>query len=83
MSRISEVIKRLRAMPMSQSQIARITGIPQARISRWESGKAAMRSADSALVLYELLLKKEEQAARKQGAATPPSTPATKEAAHG
>jgi len=55
MSEIQETIKRLRAHPfsLSQSQIARQTGIPQPRISRWEGGDVAT-GADDALKLVAL-----------------------------
>ena len=40
MNQITLLIKRLRATPvsLSQSEIHRLTGIPQPRISRWEAG---------------------------------------------
>lgn len=55
MSAITEIIKRLRGEPasLSQSEISRRTGIPQPRISRWESGEVAA-GADDALKLVAL-----------------------------
>ena len=55
MSKISEIIKRLRAEPfsLSQTEIERRTGISQSRISRWENGDAAA-GADDALKLVAL-----------------------------
>lgn len=40
-------------MKLSQSEIARRTGIPQSRLSRWENGEAPA-SADDALRLQKL-----------------------------
>lgn len=55
MSQIAALIKQLRADPigLSQSEIARRTGIPQPRVSRWESGDVAA-GADDALRLLDL-----------------------------
>lgn len=55
MSKISEIIKRLRAEPfsLSQTEIEKRTGISQSRISRWENGDAAA-GADDALKLVAL-----------------------------
>lgn len=55
MSKITEIIKRIRAAPfsLSQTEIERRTGISQSRISRWESGDVAA-GADDALKLIEL-----------------------------
>ena len=55
MSKISEIIKRLRASPLSlsQTEIEKRTGISQSRISRWENGDVAA-GADDALKLVEL-----------------------------
>lgn len=55
MSQITELIKALRAPPhsLSQTEISRITGIPQPRISRWEGGEVAV-GADDALKLVHL-----------------------------
>lgn len=55
MSKISEIIKRLRAEPfsLSQTEIEKRTGISQSRISRWENGDVAA-GADDALKLVEL-----------------------------
>ena len=55
MSEISQIIKRLRADPssLSQSEIARRTGMSQPQVSRWESGEVA-DSAHEALKLVAL-----------------------------
>lgn len=55
MSQIAALIKQLRADPigLSQSEIARRTGIPQPRVSRWESGDVAA-GADDAIRLLDL-----------------------------
>lgn len=51
---ITEIIKRLRAAGLSQSEIARRTGIPQPRISKWEAG-AVPASAEDGLRLAALV----------------------------
>tara|TARA_B100001105_G_scaffold253676_1_gene247716 strand:- start:747 stop:995 length:249 start_codon:yes stop_codon:yes gene_type:complete len=53
MSPTLTLIKRLRASGLSQSEIARRTGIPQPRLSRWERGDVPA-GADDALKLHEL-----------------------------
>jgi len=55
MSKITEIIKRLRSAPfgLSQMEIERRTGISQSRISRWENGDVAA-GADDALKLVSL-----------------------------
>ena len=49
MNEIAEIIKRLRAEPscLSQSEIARRTGIKQPRVSRWESGEVSAGAKDA------------------------------------
>ena len=54
MSETSEIIKELRAMNLSQSEISRRTGIPQPRISRWEGGDVPT-GADDAMKLSRLI----------------------------
>jgi transcriptional regulator with XRE-family HTH domain len=49
----TDLIRSMRATGMSQTEIARRTGIPQPRISRWEAG-GAPESADDALRLKAL-----------------------------
>lgn len=58
MSQIAILINRLQAEPigLSQSEIARQTGIPQPRVSRWGSGDVAA-GADDALKLVALAKK--------------------------
>lgn len=55
----TELIKVLRAAGLSQSEIARRSGIPQPRVSRWEAG-ATPDSADDALRLQTLVAQVEE-----------------------
>jgi transcriptional regulator with XRE-family HTH domain len=55
MSAITALVKGLRATGLTQSDIARRTGIPQPRLSRWEAG-GAPASADDALKLHQLHL---------------------------
>lgn len=50
------LIKSLRDQGLSQSEIARQTGIPQPRISRWQKGEVPV-GADDALKLAELVRK--------------------------
>ncbi|AZV93568.1 hypothetical protein CBF45_07425 [Bordetella sp. J329] len=54
MNTASEIIKTLRSSGMSQSEIARKSGIPQSRISRWEAGMVPT-GADDALRLAQIL----------------------------
>lgn len=49
----TDILRRLRAVPLSQSEISRLTGIPQPRISRWEAGQVP-RVADDVLKLQAL-----------------------------
>lgn len=53
MSETTELILTLRRRGMTQTEIARLTGIPQPRLSRWESGETP-DSADDALKLKAL-----------------------------
>lgn len=54
MSTIASLIQQLRAAGLTQTAIARRTGIPQPRLSRWGAGAAAP-AADDALKLASLL----------------------------
>lgn len=55
MSTTTILIKRLRDVhKLSQTEIARRTGIPQPRLSRWEAGDTPV-GADDALRLQKLL----------------------------
>ncbi|MDX3877630.1 MAG: helix-turn-helix transcriptional regulator [Achromobacter sp.] len=54
MDTATDLIKRLRASGMTQSEISRRTGIPQPRLSRWEAG-APSAGANDALKLAELV----------------------------
>lgn len=53
MKRITDVIQALLDSGLSQTEIARRSGVPQCRISRWLRGNAA-RAADDALTLAAL-----------------------------
>lgn len=53
MSKTSDLIKRLRSYGLTQSEIARRTGIPQPRISRWENAEEPT-STDDVLLLVAL-----------------------------
>ena len=55
MSETTELIKRLRASGLTQTEIAKRSGIPQPRLSRWEAGDAP-ESADDALKLLALVV---------------------------
>ena len=52
MTQIQVVIRKLRSH-LSQSEISRLTGIAQPKISRWEAGKVAA-GAEEALKLAAL-----------------------------
>jgi transcriptional regulator with XRE-family HTH domain len=52
MTQIQAVIRKLRSQ-LSQSEISRLTGIAQPKISRWEAGKVAA-GAEEALKLAAL-----------------------------
>ena len=51
--KIADILRRLRAAGLTQTEIARRTGIPQPRLSRWERGDAP-DTADDALRLAAL-----------------------------
>jgi Helix-turn-helix len=53
MSDTTELVRRIRAHGLTQTEIARRTGIPQPRLSRWENGDAPV-GADDALKLHRL-----------------------------
>lgn len=89
MSKVSELIRGMRQKGgLSQSEISRRTGIPQPRISRWESGDVAA-GANDALKLIALAAQLEESAtarsaaAQDAGPAFETSLPAAQEATHG
>jgi transcriptional regulator with XRE-family HTH domain len=62
MSSTLELLKRLRGMKLSQSEISRRTGIAQPKLSRWEAGEVP-DSADHALKLLKLVTELEGKAA--------------------
>ena len=72
MSATTDLIRALRRTGLSQSEIARRSGIPQPRISRWEAG-GAPAAADDGLRLRELLAAREREGA----SAIPQEEPAT------
>ncbi|NYT76626.1 helix-turn-helix transcriptional regulator [Alcaligenaceae bacterium] len=53
MKTATDILMGLRAAGLTQSEIARLTGIPQPRISRWVNGNPAA-GANDALRLVEL-----------------------------
>lgn len=53
MTTATELVQMLRAAGLSQSEIARRTGVPQHKISRWQAGNAPA-GADDALKLLDL-----------------------------
>ncbi len=69
-----DILKRLRALPMTQTQIAKRIGCSQARMCKWEAGKVPA-GADDALKLQALLA--EMTAAAASGSASTPSEPTT------
>lgn len=67
MSQTTELIRRLRAAGLTQTEIARRSGIPQPRVSRWENGEAP-DSADDALRLAQLVSELPEDAEQPKAA---------------
>lgn len=57
MSTTSSVLQQLKELGLSQSEISRLTGIPQPRLSRWGAG-AVPDAADDALTLHRLLMQR-------------------------
>lgn len=53
MSTTQALVRELRALGLSQTEISRRTGIPQSRLSRWEAG-VVPTGADDALSLQRL-----------------------------
>ncbi|WP_039052094.1 helix-turn-helix domain-containing protein [Bordetella avium] len=76
MDTATDLIKRIRAHGMTQSEISRRTGIPQPRLSRWEAG-APSAGANDALKLAGLA----QMLASGVTESTPPATDAV-EAGH-
>lgn len=70
MEQIHDAIQKLR-LTLSQSEIARRTGIAQSKISRWEAGEVPAGASD-ALKLMELA-SKVSKTARKAKPATQPA----------
>lgn len=60
----TELLRDLRAAKLSQSEIARRTGIPQPRLSRWANGELPA-AADDALKLQALHAEIKAKKARK------------------
>ncbi|WP_442592500.1 helix-turn-helix domain-containing protein [Parapusillimonas sp. JC17] len=54
MDTATDILRKLRSAGLSQSEIARKTGIPQPRLSRWEGGSTPA-GANDALRLAALL----------------------------
>jgi transcriptional regulator with XRE-family HTH domain len=62
MSETTGLIKTLRDLGMSQTDISKRTGIPQPRLSRWEGGEVP-DAADDSLKLAALVRELQEAAA--------------------
>lgn len=54
MTATADLIHQLKKLGLTQTAIAKRTGIPQPRLSRWQSGDAPV-GADDALKLHALL----------------------------
>lgn len=67
-SQIASLIKRLRASGMTQTEIAKRTGIPQPRLSRWEAGDTPT-VANDALKLVHLVASLDKPRRRRASAA--------------
>lgn len=64
---LQTIVLTLRRFGLSQNEIARQTGIPQPRLSRWEAGEYPS-SADDAIRLLDLM-RRLERGQRKVAAA--------------
>ena len=71
MSQTAALIVRLQALGLSQLEIARRTGIPQPRLSRWKSASEPTITDD---VLKLVELERAELERRAEGASTPKFT---------
>ena len=71
MSATTQLVMRLRAAGMSQTEISKRTGIPQPRISRWAGG-AVPAGADDALRLRALVDELDKATAAPATEATTP-----------
>lgn len=80
MSTTTNLLRALRDSGLTQTEIARRTGIPQPRVSRWEAGEAP-ESADDALRLKELHDQLVRRCDRRGGRKGAPKAPALKKAA--
>ena len=79
MSATQDLIRVLRdGFKLSQSEIARLTEIPQPRLSRWEAGEVP-HSADGALKLQALV----RELIEAKGASASPATTTEPEASAG
>lgn len=52
MTTATELVQMLRDAGLSQSEIARRTGVPQHKISRWQAGNAPAGADDALKLLY-------------------------------
>lgn len=71
MKSTTELIRTIRAFGLSQTEIARRTGIPQPRVSRWERGDGT-DGPDDALRLAGLLGELRAMAPPTETPDTPP-----------
>jgi len=60
---IQQTIRGIVQTGLSQSEIARMTNIPQSRVSKWANGQAT-KSAEDVLVLQRLLVSRRKSKAR-------------------
>lgn len=60
MSLTTTILQQLLALGLTQTAIAKRTGIPQPRLSRWAAGEPPV-GADDALKLQQLLMEAKER----------------------
>lgn len=64
MTTTEAIIRGLLDRGLKQAEIVRITGIPQSRLSKWQSGEAG-KAADDAIKLAHLAASYDREAAKK------------------
>lgn len=73
MSPTTALIRKLLSLGMTQTAIAKRTGIPQPRLSRWAAGQPSV-AADDALKLQQLLREVEPQSGPEVAPPVPAET---------
>jgi predicted XRE-type DNA-binding protein len=68
MSQITEIVNGLLKTGLTQTEIARRTGIPQSRISRWAHAKT-LGSSNDVLALVEFAKRREAELQKQPEAA--------------